>query len=85
MEEKIVIIIDKSQKQDNLIDPCEKHEKYEKYCHDCEKNRVRQRYYKKGRDLVTCDICNRKVVKYAFNKHLESLVHIRATFSKINT
>ncbi len=81
MEENIVI--EQTQKPYNLPDTCNKHEKFNKYCRDCDLNRLKKRYYDKGRDLVTCDICKRKVVKYAFNKHLESLVHMKCIFDTI--
>ncbi len=62
-------------------DHCNIHEKYNRYCRLCDNMRVKKLYYDNGRELVTCDICKRKVVKYAYKKHLESMVHFKATFA----
>ena len=81
MEEKTLTIIEQTQKPDNLINHCNIHEKYNRYCRDCDLTRLTKNYYEKGRDLVTCDICKSKVVKNSYKKHLETLVHIKATFT----
>ena len=82
MEENVVTVITQTQKLETLVNHCSNHEKYNRYCHECDNMRVKKLYYEKRREIVTCDICGRKVVKNSYNKHLETLVHIEAIFNK---